>query len=238
MNTTGHRVLITGGSKGIGLALAKQFHSAGNTVVLVGRDEAALAAAQRALPGAVVAVADITRADDRARLVAQFNDITILVNNAGVQVNGDLAQTALADIENELALNLVAPVLLTRAFLPLLQGRAQAAVVNVSSALAFVPKQSASVYCATKAALHSFTRSLRWQLEGSSVRVFDLIPPLVDTGMTSGRDSGKITPDELAREFWAGFQADRFEIAVGKAKALRLLSRWLPFLAERIVRRG
>lgn len=145
MRTSGHRVLITGGAKGIGFALAKQFHAAGNHVVLVGRDQATLLVAAQALPGAQVQVADVANAEDRSRLVNEYSDIGILVNNAGIQHNGEFAQMSAASIENELNVNLIAPALLTHAFLPHLKKHAESAIVNVSSVLALVPKQSASI---------------------------------------------------------------------------------------------
>ncbi|HEY9650976.1 MAG TPA: SDR family NAD(P)-dependent oxidoreductase, partial [Coleofasciculaceae cyanobacterium] len=92
--------------------------------------------------------------------------------------------------------------------------------------------------CASKAALHSFTKALRWQLEGSSVRVFEIIPPLVDTAMTQGRGRGKITPEALVEEFWRNFSRDRYEMQIGKTKLLFVLQRFLPSLAERIMRPG
>jgi len=238
MHTSGHRVLITGGAKGIGLALAKQFHAAGNEVMLVGRDRAALQTAAEAMPGTRTRVADIAIARDRATLAEEFSDATVLVNNAGIQRNGDFALMSAADIENELQVNLVAPMLLTHAFLPHLQRQAASAIVNVSSVLALVPKQSASAYCASKAALHSFTRSLRWQLEGTPVRVFEIMPPLVDTAMAANRGTGKMSPDALASAFWNGFRSDQYEVRAGKAKAASIIARLLPSLAERIMRRG
>jgi uncharacterized oxidoreductase len=238
MRTSGHRVLITGGAKGIGLALAKQFHAAGNRVVLIGRDPAALLAAEQSLAGAQTRVADVANAADRAMLAHEYGDVSVLVNNAGIQCNGEFAQMPAAGIENEMNINFLAPALLTHAFLPHLRKHSESAIVNVSSVLALVPKQSASIYCASKAALHSFTRSLRWQLEGTGVRVFELMPPLVDTAMTAGRGKGKISPEALAATFWAGFQADQFELLAGKAKAARLLARLSPSLAERVMRRG
>ncbi len=90
--------------------------------------------------------------------------------------------------------------------------RDNAAIVNVSPGLALVPKQTASIYCASKAALHSFSKTLRWQLEGTSVKVFEVLPSAVDTAMTAGRGRAKISPDRLAGEFWRGFQRDKFEI--------------------------
>ena len=127
---------------------------------------------------------------------------------------------------------------MTRAFLPGLLTRPAAAVVNVSSGLALVPKQTASVYCASKAGLHSFSKTLRWQLEGTSVRVFDVLPSVVDTAMTAGRGRAKISPERLAEEFWKGFSNDRFEMRIGLVKLFAQLHRIAPSLVERLIRPG
>jgi len=238
MNHTQLTVLITGGATGIGFALAGKFHSAGNRVILVGRSESALSKATDALPGAEVCAADITIAQDRERLVNQFPNVSVLVNNAGIQVNRPIVESTPQDIEHELNINFLAPVLLSRAYLPLLLQQPSAAIVNVSSGLALVPKQGAAIYCASKAALHSYSKTLRWQLEGTHVRVFEILPPLVETAMTSGRGRGKISPSQLADEFWDGFKADRYEMQIGKTKLLALINRLAPSLAEKITRHG
>jgi uncharacterized oxidoreductase len=238
MKHTQHTVLITGGATGIGFALAQKFHSAGNRVILVGRSAEALAQAQSALPAVEIYAADISLADARERLVAQFPDVSVLVNNAGVQVNTRIENASPQEIERELNINFLAPVLLTRTYLPLLMQQPTAAIVNVTSGLALVPKEVAAIYCASKAALHSFSKALRWQLEPSNVRVFEVLPPLVDTAMTAGRGKGKISAAQLADEFWQGFKADRYEMLIGKAKLLALINRIAPAVAEKIMRRG
>ena len=192
----------------------------------------------RALPGLETCVADISLAEDRERLARTFGDVSVLVNNAGIQVIAPFLETTPAQIEHEFAVNLLAPVLLTRAFLPGLLTRPAAAVVNVSSGLALVPKQTASVYCASKAGLHSFSKTLRWQLEGTSVRVFDVLPSVVDTAMTAGRGRAKISPERLAEEFWKGFSNDRFEMRIGLVKLFAQLHRIAPSLVERLIRPG
>jgi uncharacterized oxidoreductase len=238
MNPTQLTVLVTGGSTGIGFALAEKFHSAGNRVILVGRSEASLVKATQTLRGAEYCVADISLAQDRERLVALYSDISILVNNAGIQLNTPIAESAPEAIEHELNVNFLAPVLLSRSFLPLLASRPAAAIVNISSGLALVPKEAAAMYCASKAALHSFSKTLRWQQEGTSVRVFEVLPPLVETAMTAGRGKGKISAAQLAEEFWEGFKSDRYEMLIGKTKLLSLINRLAPSVAEKIMRRG
>ena len=238
MKPTGHVVLVTGGATGIGFALAKKFHTAGNRVILVGRSGSTLARAAAALPGALTRIADISIASDRACLVSEFPEITVLVNNAGIQINTPIIELAPETIEYEHNVNFLAQVLLSRAFLPNLIQHESAAIVNVTSGLALVPKEVAAMYCASKAALHSFSKALRWQLEDTSVRVFEVLPPLVDTAMTAGRGKGKITPAQLAQAFWQGFQNDRFEMLIGKTKLLYIINRLLPSVADKIMRPG
>lgn len=127
-------------------------------------------------------------------MVDKYDDINILINNAGVQYNYEFSNEENAHnlIEMELNINLVGPILLTSLFLPKLLQKKEAAIVNVSSGLGFVPKESAPIYCASKAGFHIFSKSLRYQLEKTDIKLFDIIPPLVDTEMTKGRGRGKI----------------------------------------------
>jgi uncharacterized oxidoreductase len=238
MNPLGHTVLITGGATGIGFAIAKRFHAAGNRVIVVGRREDKLAAAAAALPGISTCAADVSSTADRERLIATYSDVSILVNNAGIQNIAPILESTPRDIEHELDVNFLTPVLLCRAFLPLLLQRESAAIINVSSGLALVPKQAASIYCASKAALHSFSKTLRWQLEGTAVKVFEVLPSVVDTAMTAGRGRVKISPDRLAEEFWRGFQRDRFEMRIGLVRLFAMLHRIAPSVVEKLVRPG
>ena len=147
-------------------------------------------------------------------------------------------ENAVEKIDDEINLNLLAQIRLTKLFLPILMKQSKAAVINVTSALAIVPKESAPVYCATKAAMHSFSKSLRFQLEKTQVKVFEILPPLVDTDMTRGRGKGKISPDHLAVEVINGLKKDDYEIRVGKVKFLFLIKRLLPSLSEKLIRQG
>lgn len=173
-------------------------------------------------------------------MVADYPDVNILINNVGIQSNYDFADRAISvdRVDTELDINLVAPLYLTKQFLPQLLTKQSAAIVNISSGLAIVPKQSAPIYCASKAALHSFTRALRWQIESTTVKVFEVIPPIVDTPMTAGRGRGKISPETLVAEFWTDFERDRYEIRIGKTKLLVILDRIMPTLAEQFIRSG
>ncbi|ULJ64394.1 SDR family oxidoreductase [Wielerella bovis] len=240
MTPNGHTVLITGGATGIGFALAKQFHNAGNQVILVGRREDVLQQAAAQLSGCRYAVADVSKAKDRERLARDFADVNVLINNAAIQYTKPLAEQTDAEIVQEIDINLTAPVLLTQAFMPVLQAKPSAAVVNVSSGLAIVPKETCALYCATKAALHSYSQVLRWQLEATHVRVFEILPPMVATPLSQGKGHAnlKISPDELAAEFWRDFQRDHFEIMVGKSKWLYWINRISATLGQRIMRKG
>ena len=237
MKPDGHVVLITGGATGIGFALAAKFLAMGNRVIVVGRNEAALQKAKQLLPEISTCVADVSLGSDRERLVALYPDITVLVNNAGVQVYKPIAESTPQEIEQEISINFTAPILLSLAFLPWLQSRESAAIINITSGLALVPKQATAIYCATKAALHSTSKSLRWQLEGSSVKVFEVLPPFVETAMTSHRGGGGLKPEQLVDAFWRGFAADRYEMLIGSTKLLKLINRVSETLAQRLVRR-
>jgi short-subunit dehydrogenase involved in D-alanine esterification of teichoic acids len=170
----------------------------------------------------------------------QHPDLNVLINNAAIQYNYNfLEEGDIADrVEYEIHLNLTVPVKLCALLLPVLRLQPEAAVVNVSSGLALVPKKSAPVYCGTKAGLHLFTKALRYQLEGSPVKVFEIIPPVVDTPMTAGRGRGKISPEQLVEEFMRAFAKNQFEVNIGKVKLLRLINRLLPSLADRIMKYG
>jgi len=232
----GHTVLVTGGATGIGFALAKKFLSHGNQVILVGRNEAALQEASRKLSGVSVCVADVARPEDRARLVTLFPNVSVLVNNAGIQIYKPIEDSTPQEIEHEIAVNLTAPILLGHHFLPTLKRHPEAAIINVTSGLALIPKQATGIYCATKAGLHSASQSLRWQLEDTVVRVFEVLPPFVATAMTAHRGEGGLQPDQLADEFWRGYTRNHFEMLIGLTKVLRVIQRISPTLAEKMVR--
>ena len=242
MKTTGNKILITGGSSGIGLALAKKFLEAGNQVITADRNPEKQAAALAAVPGLQGILCDLSKQEDIDRLVLQIEqqhpDLNVLINNAGVQFNYDLSAEAhpVGRISREIQINLTALMTLSALLLPVLHRQDEAAIVNVSSALAFVPKQNAAVYCATKAGVHSFSKTLRYQLEGSPIRVFELIPTLVDTAMTTGRGSGKMSPATLAEGFFRAFQRNKEEFNAGKVGLLRAIHRCWPGLAERMMR--
>ena len=166
--------------------------------------------------------------------------IDVLVNNAGVLQRMDFARTEieqdLISSDREIALNLRVPVQLTRRLLPSLMTRPSAAIVNVTSGLALLPTQPAPVYCATKAALHSFSMSLRWQLEKSSVRVHEALPVRVDTAMTRGHGAWAMPATSCADAIVRGIERDQPTILVGTSSLLAHAALFLPLLSERIMR--
>ncbi len=242
MKLTGNTILITGGASGIGLALTKSFLDHNNQVIVVGRDSNKLESVKRKYPDIITHICDINDQTSQDELILfiekEYSHLNILVNNAGIQQNYSNIEE-FTDARNhkiEIETNLSSPIRLCQLLLPLLLEQRSAAIVNVTSALAFAPKKSAPVYCASKAALHIFSKSIRYQLENTSVKVFEIIPSIVDTEMTKGRGKGKISPEIMVEEFFRGFEKDRFEINIGKAKILRALSRFFPTLADNIIK--
>lgn len=247
-------ILITGGTGGIGLALAKQLLARGNTVIVTGRDRGKLEAAATALPGLQTARSDVSDpaaiAELHADVTARFPALDALVNNAGIMRNLDLNRGRdLTDVTREIDINLSGPVRMVQQFLPHLKGRPGALIVNVSSGLAFVPLPLSPVYCATKAAIHSFTQSLRVQLAGTTVTVVELAPPGVETPLFRDEFAEELkgqkamAPDDLARRAIAGIEAGKLEIRPGQSNALKAMSRIAPQLmlnqmAKMVKRKG
>jgi uncharacterized oxidoreductase len=192
MKSSGNTILITGGTSGIGRELAHQFHELGNKVIIAGRRQAMLDEVTAGHPGMAAYLLDVEDAreirDFAAKVVADQPDLNVLLNNAGIMKAEDLtAETVdVAVAEATITTNLLAPIRLTSALLPHLRRRPRATIINVSSGLAFVPLVSTPTYNATKAAIHSYTISLRRQLQGSSVEVLELIPPAVQTDLMPG----------------------------------------------------
>ncbi|HEV2554804.1 MAG TPA: SDR family oxidoreductase [Bosea sp. (in: a-proteobacteria)] len=183
MNITGNTILITGGGSGIGRALAEALHAKGNTVIIAGRRESVLDDVTQAHPGMASMLLDIQDKADIAAFaqeaVARFPALNVVINNAGIM--RPETQIDLAIAEETIATNLLGPIRLTAALLPHLKAQPRAAIVTVSSGLAFVPMAATPTYSATKAAIHSWSMALRYQLRDTSVEVVEIAPPYVQT---------------------------------------------------------
>ncbi len=230
MKTSGNTVLITGGATGIGFSLAQALSQAGNEVLVCGRREAKLREAQSRLPTLQVNVCDVSTEEGRESLAAWAvsRGANVLVNNAGMQRMVDFTKglAPLAAGDNEVRCNLEGPIYLTARLVPHLMAQKEAAIFNVSSGLGFVPIAAMPIYCATKAAMHSFSVSLRHQLSSTTVRVFEVIPPTVNTELdrgsraTRGMQDRGIPPEEVAKAVLKAMAEDQPEIPVGMAAGL------------------
>lgn len=233
MKTSGNTILMTGGGSGIGEALAHRFHDRGDTVIIAGRREEAL---QRAAAGRdrihtiTLDLEDAASIDAFAKqVVADFPSLNVLFNNAGIMKFEDLTtRRDLTDAEATLAINVLGTIRLTNALIDYLKGQPDAAIVTVTSGLAYVPLVAAPTYSATKAAIHSYTVSLRTQLAGA-IEVIELAPPGVQTDLTPGQANrpGYMPLDTFADAVAAQFaqQLTPPEILVDEVQFLRQAER-------------
>jgi uncharacterized oxidoreductase len=239
MKMTGNTVLITGGATGIGFALAEAFIAAGNRVVVCGRRQERLEEAKNKAPSLLTVVSDISKREGRETLYAWLDreapDVNILVNNAGILKILDLKKglDEVPEVVSEIDTTLVAAIYLSGHFIPRFLECQRAAIVNIVSALAYMPMSVVPIYCASKAALHSFSLSLRHQLRDTPIKVFEIIPPIVktelrqDMGLRMRMGKG-IPAADIARETLKGMEDNRYEVAVGVAEELCLEARFDP----------
>ena len=237
MKLTGRTILITGGSAGIGLAFALEFMARKNEVIVTGRRAALLDEVKAKHPKLHTIQSDAADCAQIAALAArvksEFPRLDVLVNNAGLMQYRNLALPGadLAGLMTEMNVNFGGVVRTTSAFIDIITAN-QGTVINVSSALAFVPLPCAPIYGATKAAIHSYTQSLRFQLEAAGVSVIEIMPPLVETEMTATLPAGdgvtKISTSELVKLSFASLAAGRLEIRPGQANTLSLMRRLAP----------
>jgi uncharacterized oxidoreductase len=233
------KVVLTGATSGIGAEMLELLLAGGHQVIMLARR------ARQLEPRNGLDAIDIDLSNTAlvkataADIAARHPDIAMVINNAALQY-----PFALTDPEfdpqhmiAEVAINLLAPALLSHALLACLRRHgAGAAIVNISSGLAFFPKQQSALYCATKAALHSFSQSLRYQLEADGVAVIEAILPLVETPMTAGRGSGKISSQAAAQAIITGIKMGQAEIFIGKAKLIPLFARFVPNIGRKVLR--
>lgn len=232
MNITGNTILITGGGSGIGRALAEQFHKLGNKVVIAGRRRQVLDETVAANPGMQAVELDIERPEairSFAETIAKdFPELNVVIHNAGImRPENLLAEPAdLVTADATITTNLLGPMRLTAALLPLLKKQPKATIMTVSSGLAFIPLSLTPTYCATKAAIHSYSQSLRYQLRSTNIEVIELAPPYVQTelmGSAQANDPRAMPLKEFIDEVFAILKANPnvTEVLVERVKPLR-----------------
>jgi uncharacterized oxidoreductase len=241
MKLTGRTILITGGSAGIGLAFALKFLDLGNEVIVTGRRQAVLDQVKARYPKLHTIQSDVSDAAQIAALATRVKSdlpkLDVLMNNAGILLYKNLKAPAadLTGLMAEMNINVGGVIGTTSALIDVLRSN-KGTVINVSSGLAFVPLPAAPIYSATKAAIHSYTQSLRFQLEETGVEVIELMPPAVKTDMTTELAEGGgsvISTDELVKQSFALLKAGTLEIRPGQSKQLALMRRLAPNFINR-----
>jgi uncharacterized oxidoreductase len=233
MRMTGNTVLVTGGGTGIGRGLAESLHRLDNQIVIASRRPEPLQAVAEANPGIQYLSLDQSDPADVRRFAIELTDhypkLNVVINNAGIQRVEDLTSGGPGAAEQTVAINLLGPIRLIAALLPTLLGKPHAAILNVTSGLAFMPSALTPTYCATKAALHSYTQSLRFQLRETSVQVIEIIPPQVQTALQGERgfDPKAMPLDEYVTETMMLLQTqpEAQEIVVDRVKGFRFAER-------------
>lgn len=249
MKMTKNTILITGGTSGIGFELIKQLSELDNTIIVTGRDLQKLERTRKSFPKVHAIQSDVS--DPKAivtlyeQVTKQFPDLNVLINNAGIMKKINLHDTTgtLTDLTQEMEINLNGPIRMVKQFLPQLKTKSEAAIINVTSALAFVPLPISPVYCATKAGLHSYTLSLRAQLKNTKVKVFELAPPATKTELIGDfteedmKGSSVMTVEDMVKIAVNGMKNDRWEIRPGQSNQLKMMSRIAPdFILKQLSR--
>jgi uncharacterized oxidoreductase len=237
MELTNNTILITGGTSGFGFEFAKQLFSLGNTVIITGRNEAKLEETKKMLPGIHIFQSDVS--DPKAieelfeKVTLRFPDLNVLINNAGEMRKINLQDTSndVLTITREIEINLSGPIRMVQEFLPFLKTKKNAAILNVTSALALIPFPVSPVYGATKSGLRSYTKSLRVQLKNINVKIFELLAPAAGTPLIAKFNMSPkslMPPEKVVAAAIKGMQKDTFEIYPGIAKVIHILSRLAP----------
>lgn len=235
-----HTILITGGSSGIGLEMARQFSNKNNKVLICGRTLKKLESAKEEIPSLHYLQCDISKPEECEKLrywiETQHPECNILINNAAIVTRRNFYEDedAIKNAEAEIATNLRAPIRLSKRFAPVLEKNGKPAIINITTGLAYVPRATYPFYCATKAALHSFTKVLRSQSENRNIKIIEVLFPVVDTPWHDGHPPAiAIAPEEAVDEMVRELEKGKVEIRVGKVKLLYILSRIAPNFAFR-----
>lgn len=241
MKLNGNTIFITGSTSGIGLGLALAFSKLGNTVIISGRDESVLKELNAQYPKLITRVCDVSVEADliaTAEWLQKNHSVNVLINNAGIMHPINFAQGAdLSILEEEMRINYLGPVKLISLLLPTLQKNKNPVIIIVSSGLAYTPLAQWPLYSATKAALHSFSISLRDQLKKTSVKVIEILPPAVETKLTADSKLPKMPLDKFLRKTIKALGAGTQEIAIGQSKLLYYFARISPSLMNYILNR-
>jgi uncharacterized oxidoreductase len=227
MKLTGNTVFITGGGSGIGRGLAEALHKRGNQVIISGRRKGRLGETAKANPGMQFVELDVQDPANIAavakKLIQDYPKLNVLINNAGIMLPDNAAgQVDEAVLVPTITTNLLGPIRMTSALIEHFKNQPQATVINVTSGLAFVPLAMTAVYSATKAALHSYSMSMRHKLRGTSVKVLELAPPWVRTDLMNSKEAAQAMPlDEFINETMNALGTDSDEVLVERVKILR-----------------
>lgn len=241
-------ILITGGASGIGYEFAKQLNDT-NTVIIVGRNKEKLEKVKKELKNIHIFECDVSNPKDIKALYEiisyEFPNLNILINNAGLMNKLDLQdELSYEELTKEMNINFNGSVYMSSQFLPLLKKQKKASIINITSALAFVPMADSPIYCASKAALHSFTKSLRIQLKDTNIKVFEIAPSLTKTAMADTFDEKEqkdmkiITTKTVVNTAIKAINKGKKEIGVGQTNALKILHRISPSFALKLINKA
>jgi uncharacterized oxidoreductase len=235
-------ILITGGGSGIGFELAKLLSQQNNKVIISGRNEEKLKKAVKEIPNGEYIVCDVTKENDVVSLHQQvsknFPSLSVLINNAGVGFAYNPADKSsfLKNASTEIETNYLSTIRMNEIFIPLLLNQKEATIVHITSPLALAPSFSLPTYSASKAALHSYTKWLQQVLKGKTIKVFEAVPPVVDTALSvSLGGKNKMTAGSVAKAIIKGIQDDKPVIKIGIIKALFVINRFLPKLGQKLI---
>jgi len=243
MKCSSTKILVTGGTSGIGLEIVRALVKTGAKIIVISKSQEKLDLLQKQYMLEAVYSCDLSNPLEVSRVCTEVlrdhADLQVLINNAGTQQNAYLTDEVVTfeSIQAEINLNFLAPIMMSKICLPLFLKQKEAAIVNITSGLALVPKTSSAVYCGTKGGLHIFSQGLRYHLEGTPVRLIEILPPVVDTAMTSGRGKNKLSPIKVADAIVKALENGPNEVYLSKTKLLLWMNRIAPPLAREIMKR-